>query len=194
MSIGVFTGYTLPNGQPAFFGDFTNAGQGTVQGLEFEYQWLASDHFTLSGNLAWLDAQFDEYMFKGFNIADQQEFTNAPELSGAVNAEYRTAVGNGGDLSLRLTYSYQSEVTATTEVTVDPVSHAVVEPIHQDGYGLLGAGAIWRTGGAWTFSLQGSNLNDKAYLTTGYVIPSTGVRTGFYGAPRQWSLSARYDF
>jgi iron complex outermembrane receptor protein len=94
----------------------------------------------------------------------------------------------------RLSYSYQSDVTATTEVTVDPITHAVVEPIHQDGYGLLGAGLIWRNGGSWTVSLQGSNLNDEQYLTTGYVIPSTGVRTGFYGNPRQWSLTARYDF
>ena len=53
---------------------------------------------------------------------------------------------------------------------------------------------IWKTGGAWTFSLQGSNLADKEYLTTGYVIPSLGVRTGFYGKPRQCSLSARYEF
>jgi iron complex outermembrane receptor protein len=53
-----------------------------------------------------------------------------------------------GDLRARLSYSYQSDVTATTEVTVDPITHAVVEPIHQDGYGLLGAGLIWRNGGA----------------------------------------------
>jgi len=111
-----------------------------------------------------------------------------------VNVEYRTPMGEGGELSMRVGYSYQSEVTATTEVTKDPVTQAVVAPIHQDGYGLVSAGAIYKTGGAWTFSLQGSNLNDKEFLTTGYVIPSLGVRTGFYGNPRQWSLSARYEF
>ena len=37
-------------------------------------------------------------MFKGFNIADQQEFTNAPDFSGALNVEYRTPVGDGGEL------------------------------------------------------------------------------------------------
>ena len=35
---------------------------------------------------------------------------------------------------------------------------------------------------------------DEEFLTTGYVIPSLGVRTGFYGNPRQFSLSARYEF
>lgn len=194
IQLSVFTGYTLPNGQPAFFGDFTNAGQGTVQGLEFEYQWLASDHFTLSGNLAWLDAQFDEYMFKGFNIADQQEFTNAPDFSGAVNLEYRTPVGDMGELSARMTYSYQSEVTATTEVTRDPVTGVVTNPITQDGYGLLNAGVAWRFDDHWSLSLQGTNLTDKEFLTTGYVIPALGVRTGFYGNPRQYSLTLKYDF
>jgi iron complex outermembrane receptor protein len=193
IQLSVFTTCTVANVQ-TFCGDFTNAGQGTVKGAEVEFQFRPDEHWSFSGNLARLDAKYDEYLFKGVNIADQQEFTNAPEFSGAVNAEYRTPVGAGGELSLRLTYSYQSEVTATTEVTKDPITLVEVEPIHQDGYGLLGFGAIWKTGGAWTFALQGSNLNDKAYLTTGYVIPSTGVRTGFYGAPRQWSLSARYDF
>ena len=59
---------------------------------------------------------------------------------------------------------------------------------------MLSAGVQWKTDKAWTLSLQASNINDKEYLTTGYVIPSTGVRTGFYGAPRQVSLSARYEF
>ena len=193
IQLSVFTSCTVA-GVTTFCGDFTNAGKGTVMGAEVEFQFRPTEHWSFSGNLAKLDAKFDEYLFKGFNIADQQEFTNAPDFSGAINAEYRTPVGNGGDLSLRLTYSYQSEVTATTEVTRDPVTQAVVAPIHQGGYGLLGAGAVWRTGGAWTFSLQASNLSDEAYLTTGYVIPSTGVRTGFYGAPRQWSLSGRYEF
>ncbi|CAN5203707.1 TonB-dependent receptor [soil metagenome] len=193
IQLSVFTTCTVNNVQ-TFCGDFTNAGQGTVQGAEVEFQFRPNDHWNFSGNLAKLDAKFDEYLFKGFNIADQQEFTNAPDFSGAINAEYRTAVGERGDISFRGTYSYQSEVTATTEVTLDPVTHVVTKPIHQDGYGLLSAGVIYRTGGAWTFSLQGTNLNDKAYLTTGYVVPSVGVRTGFYGAPRQWSLSARYEF
>ncbi len=52
-----------------------------------------TEHWFISGNLATLDAKYDEYMFKGFNIADQQEFTNAPDFSGAVNVEYRTAGG-----------------------------------------------------------------------------------------------------
>jgi iron complex outermembrane receptor protein len=197
IQLSVFTAYDS-NGDgvdDAFFGDFTNAGKGTVNGLEVEYQWLPTSHWLVSGNLAWLDAEFDEYIFKNVNIANQQEFTNAPEFSGALNVEYRMPLANGGNLSARVGYSYQSDVVATTEVVRDPVTGATATPISQDGYGLVNAGVIWKFNDAWTFSLQGSNLADEEYLTTGYnLVAALGVLTGFYGPPRQFSLTARYDF
>ncbi|HWU71194.1 MAG TPA: TonB-dependent receptor [Pseudoxanthomonas sp.] len=185
IQLSVFTSYTLPNGSQSFFGDFTNAGKGTVDGLEAEYQWLPSEHWVISGNLAWLDAKYDEFMDRGVNVAKSQKFTNAPEFSGALNVEWRTALANGGNLSARVGYSYQSEVWPTTDLS--PL-------IKQDGYGLLNAGVIWKLDDAWSFSLQGSNLTDEEYRTTGYNIGAYGVLTGFYGSPRQFSLTARYDF
>ena len=194
IQLSIFTEYTAANNTKAFIGDFTNAGSGTVNGFEAEYQWLPTEHFIVSGNLAWLNAKYDTYMFKGVNIAKQQAFTNAPDFSGAINLEYRTDVGAAGSLSARVGYSYQSSVVATTEIVRDPITGALTQPITQDGYGLLGAGIIWSVNDAWTVSLQGSNLSNKEYLTTGYVIPALGVRSGFYGPPRQYSLSVKYDF
>ncbi|MGO4220577.1 TonB-dependent receptor [Lysobacter sp. TAF61] len=192
IQLSVFTSYDS-NGDgtnDAFFGDFTNAGKGTVQGVEVEYQWLPTHNWLISGNLAWLDAKYDEFMYAGVNIADEQEFTNAPDFSGAVNLEYRTDLSNGGNLSARVGYSYQSEVVATTEIV-----RTGALPITQDGYGLVNAGVIWRIDDAWSLSLQGTNLADKEYRTTGYNLNAAlGVLTGFYGAPRQYTLSARYDF
>jgi iron complex outermembrane receptor protein len=185
IQLSVFTSYTLPNGSQSFFGDFTNAGKGTVQGVEVEYQFLPTEHWLVSGNLAWLDAQYDEFMSGGVDIADTQYFTNAPEFSGALNAEWRTALDGGGNLSARVTYAYQSEVWPTTDLS---------PAIRQDGYGLVNAGVIWNVNDAWTLSLQGTNLADEEYRTTGYNIAAYGVLTGFYGPPRQYSLMARYDF
>ena len=187
IQLSVFTGIDTNNDgiDDQFFGDFTNAGRGTVNGAELEYQWLPTQNWLVSGNLAWLDAKYDEFIDRGVNVADKQRFTNAPEFSGAMNVEYRTALSNGGNLSARMTYSYQSEVWPTTDLS--PL-------IMQKGYGLLGAGVIWKANDAWSFSLQGSNLMDKEYRTTGYNIPSVGSVIGFYGAPRQYTLSARYDF
>jgi iron complex outermembrane receptor protein len=185
IQLSVFTSYTLPNGSQSFFGDFTNAGKGTVQGLEVEYQWLPTQHWAISGNLAWLDAKYDEFITAGVNVAASQRFTNAPDFSGAINVEWRTALAAGGNLSARVGYAYQSEVWPTTDLS---------PAIRQDGYGLLNAGVIWKMNDAWSFSLQGSNLADEEYRTTGYNIGAYGVLTGFYGPPRQYSLTARYDF
>ena len=82
-------------------------------------------------------------------------------------------------------YSYQSEVWPTTDLS--PL-------IRQEGYGLVNAGVIWKLDDAWSLSLQGTNLADEEYRTTGYNIAAYGVLTGFYGPPRQYSLTARYDF
>jgi iron complex outermembrane receptor protein len=194
IQLSVFTA----NPAGGFFGDFTNAGKGTVQGVEAEYQWRVTDHFSVSGNVAWLDAEYDEFIFAGVNIANEQEFTNAPEFSGAINLEWRTAVGAAGELTARIGYSYQSEVIATTEIirsNIPPAAPFGRPPISEDGYGLVNAGVIWRSGGPWSVALQGTNLADKEYLTTGYnLAQALGVYTGFYGPPRQYSLSVRYDF
>ena len=200
IQLSVFT--ALPGG--GFFGDFTNAGEGTVNGAEVEFQMLPNEHWAITGNLAWLDAKYDEFLFfnpaqaQTINIAKEQEFTNAPDFSGALNVEWRTDLANGGNLSARVGYSYQSEVTATTEIirtVTPPLAPFGRPPISQDGYGLVSAGVIWKIDDAWTLSLQGTNLTDKEYLTTGYNLnQAVGVYTGFYGPPRQVSLSARYDF
>ena len=185
IQLSVFTSYTLADGSQSFFGDFTNAGKGTINGAEAEFQFLPTEHWLVSGNVAWLDAKYDEFITSGVNVADTQKFTNAPRLSGALNLECRTGLANGGNLSARVGYSYQSEVWPTTDLSPE---------IRQGGYSLLNAGVLWRVNDAWSLSLQGSNLADKAYRTTGYNVAAYGVLTGFYGAPRQVSLTTRYDF
>jgi iron complex outermembrane receptor protein len=184
IQLSVFTEVPGSN-PPIFFGDFANAGAGTVQGIEAEYAIQFSDSFSVQGNLAWLDAEYDEFISSGVDISDSQKFTNAPEFSGAISGLHTLALASGGSLTSRVTYSYQDDVYPTTDLS---------EAIRQDGYGLLSAGFIWQTGGAWSFALEGSNLTDKVYRTTGYNIGALGILTGFYGPPRTYSLTARYDF
>lgn len=184
IQLSVFTAVPGSN-PPVFFGDFTNAGKGSVEGVELEYQALLSPSFTLQGNFAWLDAKYDEFITNEANVADSQKFTNAPDFSAAITGLHTVQLAGGGSFTSRLSYSYQSEVYPTTDLS---------EAIKQPGYGLVSAGLIWQTAGAWRFALEGSNLADKEYRTTGYNIPALGVLTGFYGAPRTYSLTATYDF
>ena len=185
IQLSVFTSYTLPNGSQGFFGDFTNAGKGHIDGLEEEFAWKPSDNWTVSGNLAYLHTKYTEFMSGGVNIADTQRFTNAPKWSGGLSVENNYPLANGGSIGARVNYTYQSSVYP--ETTLSPL-------IMQRGYGLWNAGIVWEVNQPWTLSLQGTNLANKSYRTTGYNIAALGIVTGFYGAPRMVTLTARYKF
>ena len=185
IQLSVFSSYTLPNGQPGFFGDFTNAGKGHIDGLEEEFAWMPSENTTLRGNLAWMHTKYTQFMSSGVNIADTQKFTNAPKFSGGLTLEHSIPLGSGGSLSGRINYSYQTMVYP--ETTLSP-------RIAQPAYGLWNAGVIWQIDQPWSLSLQGTNLANKSYRTTGYDIAALGIVTGYYGNPRMVTLSARYTF
>lgn len=185
VQLSVFTSYTLPNGTPGFFGDFTNAGRAHMQGAELEFVWRPLRAWTLSGNLAALDAVYDEYMDRGVNVAEQKKFTNSPKFQGAFNIEHRLGLAAIGTLRLRLSLSHRSHVYPTTDLS---------EAIAQDAFTLLGAGAILDIDKHWSLSLQGSNLTDKAYRTDGYNIASLSILNGYYGAPRMVTAGASYKF
>ncbi len=184
VQLSVFTSYTQANGTPGFFGDFTNAGRATVDGAEVEFAWRPSSSWTISGNASALHARYDEYLDKGVNVADQKKFTNAPKFQAALNVEHRAPVGSG-TLRTRVGVSYRTKVYPTTDLS---------EAIAQDAYALVNAGLIWERDERLSFSLQASNLTNKAYRTDGYNIAALGVLTGFYGAPRTISLGASYKF
>jgi iron complex outermembrane receptor protein len=184
IQLSIFT--TIPNSNPpAFFGDFANAGAGTVQGVEVEFFGQLSPNWVLQGNVAWLDAEYDEFISGGVNVAGTQKFTNAPEFSGALSLQYIRPLASGGEVRARVGYSHQSKVYPTTDLS---------EAIAQGSYGLWSAGVIWQVDDAWKLSLEGNNLADEEYRTTGYNIGALGILTGFYGAPRTVSLTAAYQF
>lgn len=185
IQLSVFTSYTLPNGSQGFFGDFTNAGKGHIDGLEEEFAWKPAENWTFSGNFAYLHTKYTQFLSSGVNIADTQRFTNAPKWSGGLALEHTYPLANGGSLSGRINYTYQTMVYP--ETTLSPL-------VAQPSYGLWNAGLIWQVNDPWTLSLQGTNLANKSYRTTGYNIAALGIVTGYYGAPRMVMLTARYKF
>ena len=124
-------------------------------------------------------------MSRGVDIADVERFTNAPKLTGSATGLYVLPLASGGTLTARTSWSYQSPVDPTTDLS---------PAIRQGEYNLFSGSLIWQTDGAWRFSLDGSNLSNRSYRTTGYNIGALGVLTGFYAAPRAYSLTATYDF
>jgi len=116
VQLSVFTSYTQPNGQPGFFGDFTNAGKATVQGAEVEFLWMPSTAWRISGNLAGINAKYDEYIDRGVNVADQKKFSNTPKFAAGLNVEHNAQMPFGGTLRSRLSLSHRSKVYPTTDL------------------------------------------------------------------------------
>ncbi len=171
-----------------FFGDFTNAGEGVIQGVEVEFTAALTEDFSLSGNVAFLDAEYKEYLDSGVDVSDDREFSNTPEWTATINATYDHSFRDGSDLIARLTYSYRDDVIPTTDLS---------EIIAQDAYDTIDATVAYTTAdGNWRFALEGRNLTDEEYRTTGYDLRSSGapIVQGFYGNPRTVAFKVGYHF
>jgi iron complex outermembrane receptor protein len=185
VQLSVFTSYTQPNGQPGFFGDFTNAGKATLSGGEVEFLWTPSTDWRVSGNLSGIHAKYDEYIDRGVNVASQKKFSNTPKFQAGLNLENTARMPLGGLLRTRLGLTYRTKVYPTTDLA---------ESLAQDAYTLVNAGLIWEKDKRLSFFLQGSNLTNKAYKTDGYNIAALGVLNAYYGAPRTFTVGGTYKF
>ncbi|MGH8060830.1 MAG: TonB-dependent receptor [Pseudoxanthomonas sp.] len=192
IQLSVFTSYDS-NGDginDALFGDFKNAGAGTINGAEFELSALTGRHLRWLGHVGYLDTHYDGFISNGVDIADSQHFANAPRWTGGLSAIADIPLGPAGSLQARVDGNYQSKVYPTTEL-----NQASAETLAQEGYTLWNASLTYRSpDGKWQAALQGQNLGDKAYRTTGYDFPVYGIRTGYYGPPGTVSLSLTYLF
>jgi len=171
----------------SFFGDFKNAGRGTINGAELEFSARTGEYLRWLGHAGYLDTGYEEFISKGVNVADKQRFTNAPRWTSGVSAIAEIPLKSAGILVARVDGNYQSKVYPTTDLS---------EFIAQDGYTLWNASLTWHSPSKrWQAALVGLNLTDKAYRITGSDnVPLLGLRTAYYGPPKTVSVSATYFF
>lgn len=188
IQLSIFTGVDTNNDgvNDGFFGDFTNAGRGTIEGVEIEYQWMLSDSFDFSGNISYLDASYDEYLSNGQNIADDIEFTDVPELSYGIQANWYTNVGSS-EVFAHIGYNWRDDVQPVTNQS---------DILFQDAYGVWNAKVKWEFENGVSVALEGKNLADEEYRTTGYDLRDSGfpIVVGYYGAPRTLTARIGYSF
>ena len=94
-----------------------NAAQATVAGAELELQAYLTDDFRVDGALAYLDAEYDDFMSQdpifpelGLQDVSGNRLNRAPEFSVSLGAEYEFDLGNHGRLVPRIQTYWQSEV------------------------------------------------------------------------------------
>jgi iron complex outermembrane recepter protein len=182
----------------AFFGNFVNAGDATMKGLEVELGYNPTDvrWFGLDANLSWLDAEPDELLDEnGDGFVDTQVITNAPEYTAGLRLRFNAPVF-GGLFTSVVGGNYRDDSTLTNEGGADPRNPTrPLRPLMQDSYTTVDASANWISGdGKWGLKVNGYNLTDEEYLTNGYNIPVLGVVTGSYGPPRTVTAGVEYRF
>ena len=201
-------------GVQSFCGITTNAGKAHIKGVELEANAILARDWagpgstlSLAPSLGYIDAKYKRFIGPtGVDIADVRVFQNTPKwtVSGSLLAAMPVA---RGQLTVSTTVSYRS-LTHQFE-TASPF-------LDQPGYALWDGSIEYSFhDGRYSVALQGKNLTNKHYITSGWqFINSTiagvpirnaqggytptlgkeGIVSAWYGNPRQVlvTLSARF--
>lgn len=200
VQVSTFTAYDS-NGdgtEDAFFGNFLNAGNATMKGVEVEFDFSSHsvEWFGLNGFVSYLDLTPDEFLDENNDgFVDTQVITNAPEFTGGLHFNFDFPAF-GGLLTASVGGAYRDEAILTNEGGPYPGRPGQpLLPISQPAYELYDAWVSWLSPDAnWRLALNGKNLTDEEYLTNGYNIPSLGILTGSYGAPRTFTATVEFRF
>ncbi|MCW2413047.1 MULTISPECIES: TonB-dependent receptor [unclassified Sphingobium] len=166
----------------------TNAGTARIRGVEAEVTVRPTQGLTLNGMLGYNDF---EYTDLGAAAAVPNgpcatcEPVGAPAFNYAVAAQYDIDLGSAGDVSLRADWNWRSRIWYDLRNTLSQ---------SQPGYGLLGARVSWQPDASGlTLSASVSNLTDTFYYT-GIGPTSTAGIQATPSRPREWAVTARYEF
>lgn len=163
-----------------FNGVVTNAGAGTIQGIEFDMTADLTDNLRSTLALGILNADYSEYILNGVDISDQRAFQNTPETTGAFSLIYTTDVG-AGELAINGNTTYTGFTQQFETATI----------LDQAGYALFNLSAVWTSDDdKWQGGLHLRNIGDKEYRVAGY---NFSFQTGFYGDPRTVTASLKYN-
>lgn len=172
-----------------------NAAKLNIKGIELEGSALLGEATTLSAQIGWMDAKYDKFedfrldpSYPGFDPnVNHDNVPFSPDWTARVALQHVFALGDNGNLTFGGDVSYRGK----TWLSVD--NRAVLS---QDAYTLLGVYGVWDSPQmAWQVRAGVRNLTDREYKTEGQEFASVGnIQTAYYGLPRNWYMSLRYNF
>jgi len=164
-----------------FITRLTNAGSVITEGYEIDVLWQATDALTISGGLAAVDAEIDQFLcpVNDVNCDDSsgEDLPFGPDLKYSVSAEYLWQRADM-DIYFNTSYIYTDDVySGAPGSTVDDNPAAGV-----DDYAIINASVAFSfDDDNYRISLIGKNLGDEDYASawgggTRYFIPRTAER------------------
>jgi iron complex outermembrane receptor protein len=155
-----------------------NAAKVKIEGFETDFQWLATEKLLLDGNLAYVDATWDEFtnadclrpQYQAVACSEDANGNFTQDLSGErlnytspwtanLNATWSDQLNNGLNWYIRGEISYRDDVFFFPDL--DPALTADSYSVFNGSIGFSGEG------GNWDVILWGKNLLDEEYLDNG---------------------------
>ena len=179
---------------PTFAFPVINAAKLRMDGFEFEGAALVGEGTRLSAQVGYLDARYGRFDDHRLDPTDPQYNPHlhdhvpfSPKWTARLAATQTFTLGDGSAFTVGADWSYRTK----TWLSVDNY-----DALSQKAYSLVGMFAVYDTAdGHWQFRTGVRNLTDKVYKTDGQEFSSVGnIRTAYYGMPRNWYVSARYNF
>ena len=164
-----------------------NAGVADIIGVEVEITAVPHERLLLNAGFGYINAEYDELNLPTTNVAQainlDTKLPNTPETTVNISAEYTHPLA-WGSLIIRGDYRY----------TDDLYNDAQNSPfLYQDGYHTFNASLTFTTGN-WDFSVFGTNLTDKRFITSGDSNFGLGFHEANYNRPREFGGLIRYRF
>ena len=154
-----------------------NAGNAAIKGFELEVQSIVNDHFSVSSSVGYIDAYYTQ--ISPFAISTTGPvLPKTPRWKAAFSPDVHTKIGSGGTLRLGVDYTFTSTMFNDVQNTA-LLSRPNVNIIDSSASYVSPSGKV-------TFTVGGTNITNKRYITTGQPQFAGGTVFGTYNAPREW--------
>lgn len=175
------------NGAP----NTSNLGESTIQGLEAELNWLATDNLRFDISLGYLDADLDSITGGSLptgadntrtTITTSNELPYTPEIQFAAGLNHSIDLASGAYINTRIDWVYTDDQFYTIENSPRNA---------QDAYSLVNAKVSYHTEDeGWEIALGARNLTDEEYSTIGRTQADSGSAFASVGRPREVYVQA----
>ncbi|MFZ5609187.1 MAG: TonB-dependent receptor domain-containing protein [Pseudomonadota bacterium] len=183
---------TVPGDESSAVVIILNASDAQINGLEASFAAVPLPGLTLSGSYAYLDTEVKNFLKgvagvpPGVPDLSGNRLALAPRHAFTLSGEYRTAVNDWGELSLRADYSYRGDFFFEVENT---------PPALEKSYGTLdGRIALASQDGRWELSLWAKNLTDTLYRSQVQSGVNGTIGISRFGDPRTFGLSLAWRY
>ncbi len=162
-----------------------NNAQAESQGIDLEFNILATENLMISTGYNYSDATYTDYVTSTGSDNSDNDLVFAPENAFTINADYHLPMDSWGALDFNANYSWKGDYyTASSNA----------EKTLQEGLGMINASAKWTSEDqSWEVTLWGKNLNDEQQIANRIVDP-TGITSELYMAPRTYGATLTKTF